>query len=482
MQKVIALALTGVMAGLVGCTGNSSQCGEGTVQDEEGYCRPVNSSSSSSSSSSGAASNQGDLGGPCYANNTCNLGLECMGARCQPAADRSGQQGGPCYRNNTCDTGLKCEAATCVPDTGGSSSSSSSSGSAIPQGSEGGACYGNNSCDSGLYCVGSLCTSTAPTGELNGACYGNGTCNGTLECRNARCQTPLNSSSSSSGGTSSGSGSSSGGNMTAQQYFEAHVSAPLRTYCGACHESQRSGPDFMGTASTEYYAKVTGYAGGRFLRPNPSQNSDLVLKGLHAGPAFRTSANNGGPSDREMVVTWLEMEDAERHPAGSSSSSSGGASSSSGGVDGPALTASQAISWFGNCLSRADFDANAEGTQTPFNDVANQNSTEGRCYSCHATGAGGAYLSRNADDTYYFAKRTPYLLKLALPSQAQDGSYTMVASNRFRDHGSEPGTHPRYVLNAAREAAVNQLFARTLLRYENNTENCRAGGSSSGGP
>lgn len=477
----LALA-TGVLMGLTAaCT--QGACGEGTEADEEGVCRAVSTSTSSSGSSGALLADMGDEGAACYPNNTCNQGLDCMGGRCQEGPDTTGLQGFACYPNNTCNAGLACEARVCVPDIPAPTDAGPPP-TVIPDGSEGGDCYSNNSCDTGLYCVAGNCTSTAPQGQLNGACYPNSTCNAGLLCQVGRCITDpgtasSSSTSSSSGGgsgsSSGGGGSSSGGVGGARAFFEANLRDTLRIRCGACHEANRSGPDFMGAGPAEYYAKTVAYAGGRFLRPNPSQNSDFVLKGLHAGPAF---ASAGNPSERSNAVGWLELEAEERglNMQGGSSSGGGGGSSSGGGpVVGPPTTATQAIQGFANCISPADFDAPAEGTDTKFNDLANQNSTQGRCYSCHATGAGGAFLSLNAEDTLFFTKRTPYVLKLALPSQDANGNYIMIPGNRFRDHGLEPGTHPRYTLNANRQAAVDQLFERTRLRFENNTENCRAG-------
>jgi len=71
-------------------------------------------------------------------------------------------------------------------------------------------------------------------------------------------------------------------------------------------------------------------------------------------------------------------------------------------------------------------------------------------------------------------RSTPYILKLGIPSQKPDGTYTLVPSNRFHDHGAEPGSHPRYVLSAALQAAIDQYFSRTLARFLANTDGCRS--------
>ena len=147
------------------------------------------------------------------------------------------------------------------------------------------------------------------------------------------------------------------------------------------------------------------------------------------------------------------------------------AGAASSGVSG----ADDAVKGFGNCMTRADFDALVSGSGGPaFSSLAAANTTEGACYSCHTVGTGGAFLSQNGNDTFAYNRSTPYILKLATPSQKPDGTYTLVQSNRFRDHGAEPGLHPRYVLSEARQAAIDQYFSRTLARFLANTNGCRS--------
>lgn len=141
---------------------------------------------------------------------------------------------------------------------------------------------------------------------------------------------------------------------------------------------------------------------------------------------------------------------------------------------GGAASVDTAIASFGNCMTRSDFDASVPGTATTFSTLAGQSTTQGMCYVCHSSGAGGAFLSPNGDDMFRNNRIRPYILKLAMPSQKSDGTYTIVASNRCRDHGGDPGTHPRYSLSTTVQAAIEQYFSRTLARFSANANGCRS--------
>ena len=62
---------------------------------------------------------------------------------------------------------------------------------------------------------------------------------------------------------------------------------------------------------------------------------------------------------------------------------------------------------------------------------------------------------------------------LATPNQQQDGSYTFSESRLLRDTGFN-ANHPAYSLTAPEQSAIDQLFNLTLLRFQNNTDNCRS--------
>jgi cytochrome c553 len=230
---------------------------------------------------------------------------------------------------------------------------------------------------------------------------------------------------------------------SARMYFETNVRSILVTACADCHDSTKTGPgpDFLGAGEVSYWAQLK--ADPRMIGATP-QTSLLVTKGAHTGRAFTAS-------EEPTVATWILMEAAT---AGAGGMGAGGAGGTTGG------TAMQALTRFGNCMTLTDF------TNSNIADLANQNSTQGRCFSCHSTGTGGAYLGVNANDTYMAFKMMPYILKLASTTVNPDGSVRdIVASNRMRDKGQEGGQHPQYVLTAARQQAIEQFFRLTYQRW-----------------
>src|SRR5438067_1482609 len=78
---------------------------------------------------------------------------------------------------------------------------------------------------------------------------------------------------------------------------------------------------------------------------------------------------------------------------GSSRADGSGGAGGSGGSGGTHPASIQAaLMLFATCMSQADFDN--------FNvaDVANQDTSQGPCYSCHSTGTAGTFLSQNSQD------------------------------------------------------------------------------------
>ncbi len=64
-------------------------------------------------SGGGGGAQEGELGGDCYGNGTCDMGLSCMADSCVEAI---GDEGNPCYGNGTCNGALECVADVCVVD------------------------------------------------------------------------------------------------------------------------------------------------------------------------------------------------------------------------------------------------------------------------------------------------------------------------------------------------------------------------------
>ena len=113
---------------------------------------------------------QGEEGGPCYNNNTCNDGLVCQAGSCVACV---GEEGCPCYPNQTCNLGLECSAAgTCEVGT-------------PQQGCVGCACLPDGSCNEGLECgPGNLCQPKegTATGCEGCPCGEGGSCDAELLC------------------------------------------------------------------------------------------------------------------------------------------------------------------------------------------------------------------------------------------------------------------------------------------------------------
>ncbi len=105
------------LCGVVGC-GLAWACGSPAP--------PVLVGGPNGSSGSGAIGQQGESGGMCRADGTCDANLTCLEGYCIPADLGSGgstglAQGsldGACYPNNTCNANLTCLAGFCLPSSG----------------------------------------------------------------------------------------------------------------------------------------------------------------------------------------------------------------------------------------------------------------------------------------------------------------------------------------------------------------------------
>ncbi len=242
-------------------------------------------------------------------------------------------------------------------------------------------------------------------------------------------------------------------NATARELFDITVAPALTAECSACHSGGGTSPQFMGPGPAAYYASIT--ADTRFVNDTPS-NSLLLLKGQHTGPlcnparsdmsgkTFCTSTVN------TAVAAWLTKEAEERMITPPPPPPPGG---------GTPTTLEAALTKFGKCMTITDWNS------TGMNDLQNQNTTQGRCYACHATGTAGAYLSTNSDDNLTMIKTSPYILKLVTGTVNANGTFKdLVPAYRFRDKANDTG-HPSYVLSAAREQALTDFFNLTYTHY-----------------
>jgi hypothetical protein len=271
-----------------------------------------------------------------------------------------------------------------------------------------------------------------------------------------------------------------GMNLTAHQMFDQNVAPIMTARCASCHANAAvAGPDYLGTTGvTGYYAAITTYAPtgggpGGFLTASP-ENSLLILKGEHTGPAFCSPAEAAGngsgkncspTTELDTVTAWILKEASERGtmmmPPPTTSNQP--------------RTVAEALTRFGACMDRTVWDGTyGQSNQTM---VAYQNTTLGRCYACHSSGTAGSYLSAVSGDTFDNNRSSPDVLKLVSPTANPDGTYKdLIPANRWRDKGTDPG-HPQFILTTSRLDALqgpNGFITQTLTRFHNYTDPCAA--------
>jgi hypothetical protein len=112
-------------------------------------------------------------------------------------------------------------------------------------------------------------------------------------------------------------------------------------------------------------------------------------------------------------------------------------------------------------MAQTDYDGDG------MKDLQNQGTSGngGPCTSCHQTGM-YVFLSNDTTQNFQRLQQSPWIMKFALASVNADGSFAdIVAANRFRDRGQEPG-HPPYTLSSARQQALDSFFQDTYARYK----------------
>jgi mono/diheme cytochrome c family protein len=224
--------------------------------------------------------------------------------------------------------------------------------------------------------------------------------------------------------------------------------------CGACHvgtnlDDTEAGPDYLGAGAEASYETIMAYRSyqnGGPLVGNSPENSKLYVYGAHAGPALSAGL-------AEKIAAWIEAEAGVVDPGGD------GAEDPPPSGGGPA-TQVEALELFANCMTYSDFQT------TQFATVADESTPEGRCYSCHGVGTGGAFLAEDDIEFYTNQRRMPYILKFVLGTVNEDGSFKdLVIAGRYQAKQSDGG-HPNYILEATRVQAVQQFFDLTYARYE----------------
>jgi hypothetical protein len=257
--------------------------------------------------------------------------------------------------------------------------------------------------------------------------------------------------------------------LSGRNLFDQGVALILQQKCSQCHaDAALPGPDFLGTDKNNtaaYYTSITSDT--RFMTAVP-ENSLLLLKGQHTGPAFCSPESNmtapcTPTTEKATVTAWLVQEARERMTTMPMPT-----------MGSQPRTLQEAMTRFGACMDRATWDQTYGASQQT--EIAYQNTTQGRCYSCHSTGTAGSFLSQNSGDTFDQNRLMPNILKLVQPTYNPDGTLKDLApANRWRDKGNEAtqgGTHPTFNLSAARQGALDQFLTQTLTKYRNYAVPC----------
>ena len=110
---------------------------------------------------------EGELGQPCYFDQTCNAPYVCQLGICVQPSEQQGGLGEPCYPNDTCDSSYLCEGGICVEP-------------GIEQGGLGEPCYPNDTCDNPYVCDDGVCVEPPCAPVCGGRECGDDGCGG--EC------------------------------------------------------------------------------------------------------------------------------------------------------------------------------------------------------------------------------------------------------------------------------------------------------------
>ena len=240
-------------------------------------------------------------------------------------------------------------------------------------------------------------------------------------------------------------GSGSNPDQTAREQFDSSV-APLLSKCAGCHVGpETTGTNmFLGQAQSKdsFYNGITSdrAINGGFT---PAA-ATLLSKGSHEGPAW-------SGTEAQTISNWLDAELSERgvqQPTNPTDPTNPNPDPVT-----PNLTARGAEMQWAACLSVSA----TEFTATKAYAVADMNSENGRCYSCHEPGgAGGAYWGKNNAYLDMLGKwQTELFITGTFQAQAVSGTpvkYKMTtAQSKICAKGTEKdnnaGTHPSFDCN-----------------------------------
>jgi hypothetical protein len=240
-------------------------------------------------------------------------------------------------------------------------------------------------------------------------------------------------------GSNGSNGSNTMPGATARDTFNSEVE-PLLSKCSGCHVGPETGTTnmFLGQSNTpdsHYNGLINDTAVNGAFNPN---NASLLTKGAHEGPAWQGNEKNA-------ISAWLEQEATER----------GSMTNNPTPPPPPAPTQQSArdaeMQW-ATCMGVSQTEYNSTKAYM----VAEMQSNQGRCYSCHEPGgAGGAYWGRANNYLTMLQKwQTEVFITGAFAAQAApDGkSYKMITAQakicaKGQEQNNGAGTHPAFDCN-----------------------------------
>jgi mono/diheme cytochrome c family protein len=258
----------------------------------------------------------------------------------------------------------------------------------------------------------------------------------------------------------------------ARQMFDSTVAPLLTAKCAACHVgSELSATNmFLGPdGASSYYTTLTNdrAVNGNF---NPAA-AMILLKGAHEGPAWSST-------EAATITAWLQQELKDR----------GGAPVDPGPGTNPSATPRGAEMAFVGCMKAPASLTDYVTAGTQAYQIAQLNTQQGRCYSCHSPGgAGGQWLgianNKAAQDLMYGKWQEEVFFTGVFQAQIQpDNTYKIAAAetkicNKGKEKANSLGTHPAFDCTQNNSTGLNNLkafVAKVQARVEAKDPTCAA--------
>jgi mono/diheme cytochrome c family protein len=222
---------------------------------------------------------------------------------------------------------------------------------------------------------------------------------------------------------------------SARQIFDSQVAPLLSAKCATCHVGPETSATDMFLGPDGPSSFYTTLSADRAIVGNFNPDSaTILLKGAHEGPPWTTD-------EKTKITTWLQAELTAR------------GTTDPGPVTGnPGATARGAEMAFAGCMTAAA-SLTDYTTLKPYQ-VANLQTGQGRCNSCHSPGgAGGQWLGTTPNNTYtdMFAKwQEEVFFTGVFQAQIQpDNTYKISSAdlkicNKGKEKANSLGNHPPF--------------------------------------